>query len=573
MNEPNLRIEKLGDHNYHHWAVEMKAYLTMKGLWQSVFPISVEELVDIVNDSTPGAEPLTGDARAEAIAAMAASIPPVNLYEKAMKDKTALSYIINYVRPDKKILIQDCKTAHAAWEELRVIYQGAAAARIVRITAEMATFKREEKETVAKYFNRYMEKRDLLLKAGGTFTDTDFKVRALAGLGQSFYVAKETLADWATDQTKSVNDLLARLQITEENLQELTPTKTARASGAANNVNYRSKQPRCNACGKNGHTFAQCKDRDNLKCGFCKMQGHVESVCYKKKTKNAKDAKASGNTARTDNTAAMGAAALTACVATVRTSAYKADYSRYDPEDFMLAEEIYDVLHREYGPFDIEGAADAAGGNAHLSNYCYKHGRSFLDEDVSGLRVYMNPPFRQAERFIDHYLDCKMRSPSTTSAILILPYDPKADWWPKVAKMKEVRHWDAGTQLFTLPRNVMHGHRRVLRPCHFPVVALYDAPTEKTGYVSNIARKKTPIIFDSGATHHMTPDAGYLWDYTPLPHGGERYVMVGNGSTIPIIGKGTMVFSSIIDGAEREAHLTEVLHVPDLNQPLYHSEH
>ncbi len=93
MNEPNLRIEKLGDHNYHHWAVEMKAYLTMKGLWEFVQPTNVEDLVDILY-SGPGNAPLVGEARAEAIAAVAASIPTVNLYEKAMKDKTALAYII-----------------------------------------------------------------------------------------------------------------------------------------------------------------------------------------------------------------------------------------------------------------------------------------------------------------------------------------------------------------------------------------------------------------------------------------------------------------------------------------------
>lgn len=211
MTDPNFRIEKLGDTNYQHWSVEMKNYLTVKGLWQVVKPYTLEELVDIHHDMTPGALPLTTEQRTAAVTAMAAATPIQNPFELASKDRMALAYMINSVRPEKKILIQDCATARAAWDLLENIHQAGIAARIVRLTSELVTFKKENNESLFKYANRYMEKRDLLLRAGGTFTDRDFKMRLLAGLGPLYYVAVETLSEWAMDDTKSINDLIARL--------------------------------------------------------------------------------------------------------------------------------------------------------------------------------------------------------------------------------------------------------------------------------------------------------------------------------------------------------------------------
>ena len=69
---------------------------------------------------------------------------------------------------------------------------------------------------------------------------------------------------------------------------------------------------------------------------------------------------------------------------------------RYDPEDFMLEQGLFAELDAELGPFSLEGAAAADGSNAHLDNFCYRGGRSFLTESLAGECVYVNPPFRLA---------------------------------------------------------------------------------------------------------------------------------------------------------------------------------
>jgi hypothetical protein len=184
----------------------------------------------------------------------------------------------------------------------------------------------------------------------------------------------------------------------------------------------------------------------------CQRSGHEEQDCWKKK--EADGGKPSTFTGRKEvlrygNVASLPALSMVAAVSTGDKETPLRD--RYDHEDFMMSPELVYPLVDKYGPFTLDGAADSAGNNAQdfCDDWCHRDGDSFLERDVSGEAVYLNPPFRRAGTFLKHYLKCKDKDRSTLG-LFILPHDPDASWWPLVSHMEVVATWAAGTQLFTL---------------------------------------------------------------------------------------------------------------------------
>ncbi len=85
----------------------------------------------------------------------------------------------------------------------------------------------------------------------------------------------------------------------------------------------------------------------------------------------------------------------------------------------MLERAEFLKLQESHGPFDLNGAADPSGFNAHLTPYCSKAaGSSFLGTDVGGEKFYCNPPFRQAKRFLEHCYKMKEKDSSCVRALL-----------------------------------------------------------------------------------------------------------------------------------------------------------
>ncbi len=80
-----------------------------------------------------------------------------------------------------------------------------------------------------------------------------------------------------------------------------------------------------------------------------------------------------------------------------------------------------------HGPSDLDGAADPSGFDAQVVRFCSRSmGNNVLETDLSGRKIYCNPPFRQARRFLEHYLEEKARDPEHTSALCVLPLDREA---------------------------------------------------------------------------------------------------------------------------------------------------
>jgi transposase InsO family protein len=245
---------------------------------------------------------------------------------------------------------------------------------------------------------------------------------------------------------------------------------------------------------------------------------------------------------------------------------YHAKYTAggYDPQDFMLEHDQFNSLQEEFGPFDIDLCADPSGFNAHLSDYGDKVIRPAQQEPLAGRRIYCNPPFRMIKDIISHYLREKAKDPTFTSGLFILPLDESADWWPLVEPMQMVRQWDPPAQLFTLPDPRHPSERRILRPCHFPVCAMFDPPAAAAGSATADASQDA-LILDSGATHHMTGNLQLLHSYAA----GTRYlpqkVAMGNDAKLPVTGAGELKFKS---STGRLVVLQGVLHVQGLARTL-----
>ena len=239
----------------------------------------------------------------------------------------------------------------------------------------------------------------------------------------------------------------------------------------------------------------------------------------------------------------------------------------YDPEDFMLVRELYEELDSVYGPFSLDGAASADGRNAQHVSYCCRQWRSFFHERLQHHRLWCNPPFRSARRFIEHYLECKKDAPETTAAMFILPADRCAlggDLYPLVREWRTVRFWSAGEQLFTLPSREWEGERRLLKPCHFDVVALWDAPALPVSHALHC-----PLILDSGASCHMTGSAKLLGEFGKPNAGSPALVQVGNGAHLPVRGKGQLQLTGVGEPASCPPVVLEgVLHVEGMQHTL-----
>jgi hypothetical protein len=115
----------------------------------------------------------------------------------------------------------------------------------------------------------------------------------------------------------------------------------------------------------------------------------------------------------------------------------------------------------------MEGCVDDEGLNSHGDLPHCSPSDSILERDLSGERVFINPPWELAKRIVQHFEDCRRTSPTFTMAVFLLPK------WAKFAQL--TKHWklyqefQARTQLFTRDSLENPAQPEVVAPAPWPV--------------------------------------------------------------------------------------------------------
>jgi Reverse transcriptase (RNA-dependent DNA polymerase)/RNase H-like domain found in reverse transcriptase/Integrase zinc binding domain/Chromo (CHRromatin Organisation MOdifier) domain/Retroviral aspartyl protease len=203
----------------------------------------------------------------------------------------------------------------------------------------------------------------------------------------------------------------------------------------------------------------------------------------------------------------------------------------------------------------FDACANDDGSNAMCAEFS-SPSRSFLDTDVRGHNVWLNPPFARTSQFIRHYLQCKAGSPSNTSACILIPA-----WRGKHRKllqgMQLLHRFETGHVLFNAP--TMAGSRTVMPGIPWPVEIWYDAPGRVVPvslqvttadqaltfrFTGQAAGCPAKVLLDSGATHNFISaefaSANRLHVAAPV----QAYtVKLASGDTVALQGQCTFKLS------------------------------
>jgi hypothetical protein len=88
--------------------------------------------------------------------------------------------------------------------------------------------------------------------------------------------------------------------------------------------------------------------------------------------------------------------------------------------DWKLVDSVFEPLHARFD-FTLEGCADDEGLNSNGDLPNCSPSDSILERDLSGERVFVNPPWELAEQIGQHFESCRRTSPTSTMVVFVLP--------------------------------------------------------------------------------------------------------------------------------------------------------
>ena len=134
--------------------------------------------------------------------------------------------------------------------------------------------------------------------------------------------------------------------------------------------------------------------------------------------------------------------------------------------DWRLVDRVFDPLHDKLD-FTLEGCADDEGLDTHRElPFCSKS-NSVLERNLSGERVYVNPPWDSAELIANHFENCRKLDRANTLGVFVLPAWSKFD--TMTSKWKLYQEFPARTPLFTRLSKENAVIHETVRPAPWPV--------------------------------------------------------------------------------------------------------
>ncbi|KAI8468977.1 MAG: hypothetical protein J3K34DRAFT_386076, partial [Monoraphidium minutum] len=202
--------------------------------------------------------------------------------------------------------------------------------------------------------------------------------------------------------------------------------------------------------------------------------------------------------------------------------------------------------------FELDCCANASGANARCDQYC-SPARSFLDADVSGRLVWMNPPYKHIRAFLQHYRACRDRAPDTTGGCFLLP-QRVAPWRALLSGMQLLKQYPRGYHLFEAPSPrpgesaAESAVRHKLGATPWPVQLWYDPPRAAvrcnslsaaglTMLFSGMAGSASArVLVDTGASASFV-SAAFARRHNLRWSGAGSTVSLGDDRSLPVLGR------------------------------------
>ena len=185
-----------------------------------------------------------------------------------------------------------------------------------------------------------------------------------------------------------------------------------------------------------------------------------------------------------------------------------------------------------------------------------------MKEDLTGHHVWVNPPFQldTVKSWVEHFLACRERSPSTTSAVFLVPvWEDFPQVFQNQPAFRLLKEFAVGTRLFTQPlpggqRKPMPGVPWRIQAWHAPVASAASiAAVQQSGsgpflVEAAVEQRAASVLLDSGAETvplgaAQRKDDGYIAARWVLRHGlpispaPVASVKTAGGQDSPILGR------------------------------------
>ena len=182
-----------------------------------------------------------------------------------------------------------------------------------------------------------------------------------------------------------------------------------------------------------------------------------------------------------------------------------------DTDDRMIHPKIFKHLQKlSNHTFTLDACANSKGDNALCTCYCSVED-SFLNRDLKGEFVWLNPPFRRAHEFLEAYFAQKRMYPDHVGACILLPCWRQFANIPELRQMTILKQFTPGTHLFSQPGEGQ-SNRKDMAGVPWAVNVYYDPPRHSTFhaqahqgrqalvFTAKVGEQRAQLLLDTGTT-------------------------------------------------------------------------
>ena len=145
----------------------------------------------------------------------------------------------------------------------------------------------------------------------------------------------------------------------------------------------------------------------------------------------------------------------------------------------MLQPKIFKQIQKlSNHTFTLDACTNSKGDNVLCARYCSIED-SFLDRDLKGEFVWLNPPFKRAHEFLEAYFAQKRTYPNHVGACILLLCWRQFANIPELRQMTVLKQFTPGTHLFSQPGQGQ-SNRKDMAGVPWAVNVYYDPPRRST---------------------------------------------------------------------------------------------